>query len=363
MVGVRVVNLTKRFGNVVAVDRVSFEVKDKEFVVLLGPSGSGKTTTLRMIAGLETPDEGEIYIGDQLVNDLPPKDRDVAMVFQSYALYPHMTVYDNLAFPLKIRKYPRNEIDKKVREVAELLKISHLLNRKPKQLSGGEQQRVALGRALVREPKVFLMDEPLSNLDAKLRVYMRAELKRMQKELGITTLYVTHDQAEAMTMADRIAVYNQGRIQQIATPEELYHKPANLFVAGFIGAPAMNFFEATLLRKNGDLLLDAGEFKLPLPAAFAEYLREVTIPVDVVLGIRPEHIDVHRERVPGSIETEVYVIEPLGSELIIDFKMGDSIHKIKYHGEMKLNAGDKIYITFDINRIHIFDKKTGKAIL
>ena len=205
MVNVRVVNLTKRFGNVVAVDRVTFEVKDKEFVVLLGPSGSGKTTTLRIIAGLETPDEGEIYIGGQLVNDLPPKDRDVAMVFQSYALYPHMTVYENLAFPLKIRKFPKAEIDKKVKEVAELLRISHLLNRKPKQLSGGEQQRVALGRALVREPKVFLMDEPLSNLDAKLRVYMRAELKKMQKELGITTIYVTHDQAEAMTMADRIA--------------------------------------------------------------------------------------------------------------------------------------------------------------
>ena len=363
MVNVRVVNLTKRFGNTIAVDRVTFEVKDKEFVVLLGPSGSGKTTTLRMIAGLETPDEGEIYIGDQLVNDLPPKDRDVAMVFQSYALYPHMTVYENLAFPLKIRKYSKTEIDKKVKEVAELLRISHLLNRKPKQLSGGEQQRVALGRALVREPKVFLMDEPLSNLDAKLRVYMRAELKKMQKELGITTIYVTHDQAEAMTMADRIAVYNQGRIQQMATPKELYHRPANLFVAGFIGSPGMNFFEATLVRKNGEIILDAEEFKLTLPSTLVEYLKELTFPMDVVLGIRPEHISVYREEVPGSIETEVYVIEPLGSEIIIDFKMGDSIYKIKYPGEIKLNTGDKIYVIFDINKIHIFDKKTGRAII
>ena len=363
MVNVRVVNLTKRFGNVIAVDHVTFEVKDEEFVVLLGPSGSGKTTTLRMIAGLETPDEGEIYIGDRLVNDLPPKDRDVAMVFQSYALYPHMTVYENLAFPLKIRKYSKTEIDKKVKEVAELLRISHLLNRKPKQLSGGEQQRVALGRALVREPKVFLMDEPLSNLDAKLRVYMRAELKKMQKELGITTIYVTHDQAEAMTMADRIAVYNQGRIQQMATPKELYHRPANLFVAGFIGSPGMNFFEATLVRKNGEIILDAEEFKLTLPSTLVEYLKELTFPMDVVLGIRPEHINVYKEEIPSSIETEVYVIEPLGSEIIIDFKMGDSIYKIKYPGEIKLNTGDKIYVIFDINKIHIFDKKTGRAII
>ncbi|RLE75592.1 MAG: sugar ABC transporter ATP-binding protein [Thermoprotei archaeon] len=363
MVNVRVVNLTKRFGNVVAVDRVTFEVKDKEFVVLLGPSGSGKTTTLRIIAGLETPDEGEIYIGGQLVNDLPPKDRDVAMVFQSYALYPHMTVYENLAFPLKIRKFPKAEIDKKVKEVAELLRISHLLNRKPKQLSGGEQQRVALGRALVREPKVFLMDEPLSNLDAKLRVYMRAELKKMQKELGITTIYVTHDQAEAMTMADRIAVYNQGRIQQMATPGELYHKPANLFVAGFIGSPGMNFFDATLEKKNDKMILDAGEFGLTLPSTITEHLKELVLPMDVVLGIRPEHINVYREEVPNSIETEVYVIEPLGSEIIIDFKMGDSIYKIKYPGEIELNTGDKIYILFDISKVHIFDKKTGKAII
>ncbi len=363
MVSVRVVNLTKRFGDVVAVDRVTFEVKDKEFVVLLGPSGSGKTTTLRMIAGLETPDEGEIYIGKQLVNDLPPKDRDIAMVFQSYALYPHMTVYENLAFPLRIRKYPKEEIDRKIREVAELLRISHLLNRKPKQLSGGEQQRVALGRALVREPKVFLMDEPLSNLDAKLRVYMRAELKKMQKELGITTIYVTHDQAEAMTMADRIAVYNRGRIQQMATPEELYHKPANLFVAGFIGAPGMNFFDAVLKRKNGEVILDAGEFKLTLPLSLIEAAHIEEMPIEVVMGIRPEHIRVHKEKVPQSIETEVYVVEPLGSETIIDFKMGETIYKIKYHGEMRLNTGDKIYIAFDLNKIHLFDKKTGKAII
>ncbi|RLE58654.1 MAG: sugar ABC transporter ATP-binding protein, partial [Thermoprotei archaeon] len=233
MAKVSVKDLLKKFGNVIAVNKISFEVNDGEFVVLLGPSGCGKTTTLRLIAGLETPDGGEIWIGDKLVNDLPPKDRDVAMVFQNYALYPHMKVYDNLAFPLRLRKLPKDKIDRKVREVAKLLRIDNLLDRYPRQLSGGQQQRVALGRALVREPHVFLMDEPLSNLDAKLRVYMRAELKRLQRELGITTIYVTHDQAEAMTMADRIVVMNEGKIQQIGTPSELYYKPANLFVAGF----------------------------------------------------------------------------------------------------------------------------------
>ena len=245
---VKVVNLVKKFDKTVAVDGISFDVKDGEFIVLLGPSGCGKTTTLRCIAGLETPDEGEIYIDDKLVNDLPPKDRDVAMVFQSYALYPHMTVYGNLAFPLKMRKLPKDEIDKKVKEVAKLLNIDHLLDRKPRQLSGGEMQRVALGRALVRTPRVFLMDEPLSNLDAKLRVYMRAELKKLQRDLKITTIYVTHDQAEAMAMADRIAVMNKGKILQYSEPHDVYEKPANLFVAGFIGSPPMNFIKASIVE-------------------------------------------------------------------------------------------------------------------
>jgi len=264
LAGVRVVGLRKVFDKkTVAVDGVSFEVKDGEFVILLGPSGCGKTTTLRCIAGLETPDEGEIYIGDRLVNDLPPKDRDIAMVFQSYALYPHMTVYDNLAFPLKMRKYPKDEIDKRVKEVARLLRIEDLLDRKPRQLSGGQQQRVALGRALVRNPQVWLMDEPLSNLDAKLRVYMRAELKKLQKDLGITTIYVTHDQAEAMAMGDRIAVMDKGKILQYDEPHVVYEKPANIFVAGFLGSPPMNFVDATIVERDSQIILDAGVFELP----------------------------------------------------------------------------------------------------
>ena len=274
---VKVVNLVKRFDKTIAVDGVSFDVRDGEFIILLGPSGCGKTTTLRCIAGLETPDEGEIYIDDRLVNDLPPKDRDIAMVFQSYALYPHMTVYGNLAFPLKMRKLPKDEIDKKVREVAKLLRIEELLDRKPRQLSGGQQQRVALGRALVRTPKVFLMDEPLSNLDAKLRVYMRAELKKLQRDLKITTIYVTHDQAEAMAMADRIAVMNKGKILQYSEPNHVYEKPANLFVAGFIGSPPMNFIKASIVEKDSRIILDAGFFQYELEREPVSYTH-LTLP-------------------------------------------------------------------------------------
>ena len=362
MARVAVKDLTKRFGKVTAVDHVTFEAKDGEFVVLLGPSGCGKTTTLRLIAGLEVPDEGEIWIGDRLVNDLPPKDRDVAMVFQSYALYPHMKVYDNIAFPLKIRKLPKAEIDKRVKEVAKLLRIEELLDRYPKQLSGGQQQRVALGRALVRQPRVFLMDEPLSNLDAKLRVYMRAELKRLQRELGITTIYVTHDQAEAMTMADKIVVMNEGKIQQIGTPGELYHKPANLFVAGFIGAPAMNFMDATIAEENGTVALDVGYFRVHLPRELGLRVKESGL-TEVVLGIRPEHIKLVSKDEPGAAEVEVYVTEPLGGETIIDFRLGDRIHKIKYLGDIDLAPGDKIYIKLDVNHLHVFDKKTGRAVV
>lgn len=363
MARVAVRNLTKRFGKVVAVDHATFEVKDGEFVVLLGPSGSGKTTTLRLIAGLEVPDEGEIWIGDRLVNDLPPKDRDVAMVFQNYALYPHMKVYDNLAFPLKLRKLPKDEIDRRVREVARLLRIEELLDRYPRQLSGGQQQRVALGRAIVRRPQVFLMDEPLSNLDAKLRIYMRAELKRLQRELGVTTIYVTHDQAEAMTMADRIIVFNEGKIQQIGTPSELYHKPANLFVAGFIGAPAMNFFDCSLVEEDGEVVLDAGYFRVRLPKDLAEVVKKEAKSSELILGVRPEHITLLEKPTPESFEAEVYVVEPLGSETIIDFKLGEKIYKAKYPGEIMLAPGEKIHLAFDINKIHLFDKRTEKAII
>ncbi len=363
MARVMVKNLTKIFGKVVAVNKATFEVADGEFAVLLGPSGSGKTTTLRLIAGLEEPNEGEIWIGDRLVNDLPPRDRDVAMVFQNYALYPHMTVYQNLAFPLRVRKYPKTEIDKRVRSVARLLRIEELLDRYPRQLSGGQQQRVALGRALVREPKVFLMDEPLSNLDAKLRVYMRAELKRLQKRLGITTIYVTHDQAEAMTMADKIIVFNEGKIQQIGTPAELYHKPKNLFVAGFIGSPAMNFFDVSLVREGESLFLDSGTFKIKVPSDYVG-LVEKYVGSELVLGIRPEHISIVNKEGEDVVRAKVYVLEPLGSETIVDFLLdGEKVYKIRYPGEINLNPGDEILIKFDMTKIHLFDKKNGMAII
>ncbi|HDJ83484.1 MAG TPA: ABC transporter ATP-binding protein, partial [Desulfurococcaceae archaeon] len=262
MVSVRLENLTKCFGRVIAVNNLNLEIKDGEFVALLGPSGCGKTTTLLMIAGIYKPTKGYIYFDDVIVNDLPPKDRNIGMVFQSYALYPHMRVFDNIAFPLKLQKLPKEEIKKRVLETAKLLRIEDLLNRKPAQLSGGQQQRVALARALAKQPNLFLMDEPLSNLDAKLRVIMRAELKRLQKSLGITTIYVTHDQVEAMTMADRIAVLNKGELQQYSTAEELYSKPSNLFVAGFIGSPPMNFIECTLVERDNKYYLDASDFSI-----------------------------------------------------------------------------------------------------
>ncbi|HHW15219.1 MAG TPA: sn-glycerol-3-phosphate ABC transporter ATP-binding protein UgpC, partial [Firmicutes bacterium] len=265
MASVTLKGVSKRFGNVTAVDNVNLEIADREFVVLVGPSGCGKTTTLRMVAGLEEITEGEIYIGERLVNDVAPKDRDIAMVFQNYALYPHMNVYDNMAFALKIRKVRRDEIDRRVRAAAQLLGIENLLDRKPKALSGGQRQRVALGRAIVREPKVFLMDEPLSNLDAKLRVQMRSELSKLHNRLQTTVIYVTHDQTEAMTMGDRIVVMKDGKVQQVGTPLDIYEHPANVFVAGFIGSPAMNFFQVRLDEANGQLFADFGSFRLPLP--------------------------------------------------------------------------------------------------
>jgi len=354
-------NLTKKFGKVVAVKNLSLEAKDRSFLVLLGPSGCGKTTILRCIAGLETPDEGEIYIGDKLVNDLPPRDRDVAMVFQSYALYPHMTAFENIAFPLKMRGVPKDEIKRRVKEVAELLKISHLLDRKPKQLSGGEAQRVALGRAIVREPKVFLMDEPLSNLDAKLRVYMRAELKRLQQHLKITTIYVTHDQIEAMTMADEVAVLSQGVLQQLATPDELYNHPKNLFVAGFIGSPPMNFITASLKAKKEKLFLVAENFELELTEDLANILKGKE-GLEVVIGIRPEDLKFVNKS-EGKIHGKVFMQEPLGSEVIVDIKVNDELIKVKERPDFRLEVGKDVWLTFDYNKLHLFDKKTGKAII
>lgn len=355
--------ITKSFGEVLAVNELSIQVEDKEFLVLLGPSGCGKTTALRCISGLETPDAGNVYIGDRRVNDLAPKDRDIAMVFQTYALYPHMTVYDNIAFPLKMRKIAKEEIDVKVKKAADLLRIPHLLKRKPRQLSGGEQQRVALGRSIVREPKVFLMDEPLSNLDAKLRLYMRAELKRLQKELGTTTVYVTHDQAEAMTMADRIAVMSHGVLLQLATPEAIYKSPSTSFVAGFLGSPPMNFMDCSFVEKDGDAMLDAGVFTLSVPE-FADIIRQKSGSTELKLGLRPEDIVVESARTrTDAVEAEVYVVEPLGSEIILDLKVGQTLLKARSFADTTPSFGDKVWLTFKKNKMHIFDTKSEKAIV
>ncbi len=364
MASVRVLGLRKKFDKTIAVDGVSFDVKDGEFVILLGPSGCGKTTTLRCVAGLEIPDDGEIYIGNKLVNDLPPKDRDVAMVFQSYALYPHMSVYDNLAFPLRMRKYPKQEIEKRVKEVARLLRIENLLDRKPRQLSGGEQQRVALGRALVRNPQVWLMDEPLSNLDAKLRVYMRAELKKLQKDLGITTIYVTHDQAEAMAMGDRIAVMDKGKILQYDEPHVVYERPSNIFVAGFLGSPPMNFIEATVVERDSQVILSADIFQYQLPGDLARIIRENLTGDKVVIGFRPEHMILSIEKSPESIfQADVYVVEPMGSSYVVDLKAGEYLLKAISPVTTRLPPiGEKVWVGFPLDKMHIFDAKTEKAI-
>ncbi len=361
MVKVTLDNVSKFFGKVKAVVDLNLEIKDGEFVALLGPSGCGKTTTLLMIAGIYKPSKGRILFDDVDVTDLPPKDRNIGMVFQSYALYPHMTVYDNIAFPLKLKKAPKNEIDKKVKEVAKLLQIDNLLNRKPAQLSGGQQQRVALGRALVKEPDVLLLDEPLSNLDAKLRVLMRAEIKRLQKELKITTIYVTHDQVEAMSMADRVAVMRAGRLQQYAEPEVLYNKPVNIFVAGFIGNPPMNFIEGSIKEISGEYYFESEYFKLKLSKELGELVASKSS--DVILGIRPEHIQVAFESKPNAIDATVYVIEPLGRDIVINVKIGEALLKILATPGLKLEPGQKIKLIFPEDKIHFFDKYTEKAIV
>ena len=360
MANVRLAGLVKKFGDVTAVKDLHLTVEDGEFLILLGPSGCGKTTALRCIAGLEEPESGEIYIGNNLVNNLPAKDRDIAMVFQTYALYPHMTVYDNMGFPLKMRKRPKSDIDAQVKKTAELLRIGHLLRRKPKQLSGGEAQRVALGRAIVRSPKAFLMDEPLSNLDAKLRLYMRAELKRLQKELGTTTIYVTHDQAEAMTMGDRIAVMNHGELQQLSSPDEMYNMPVNLFVAGFLGSPPMNFVDCKFYAQSGQIL--GCEFHLPR-RILDIIKKECASDKALVLGFRPEDVSIHAKEVPGSTKAEVYLCEPLGSETIVDLKVGETILKGKAPPDESFKIGESRWIALTENKIHVFDKETGRRLV
>ncbi len=355
----------KRFGDMVAVNDMNIHIEDKEFLVLVGPSGCGKTTALRLLAGLEEISEGQIRIGDRVVNDVAPKDRDIAMVFQSYALYPHLSVYDNMAFGLKLRKTPKEEIKRRVHEAAEILGIQDLLDRKPRQLSGGQRQRVAVGRAIVREPKVFLFDEPLSNLDAKLRVAMRAEISKLHQRLQTTFIYVTHDQVEAMTMATRIAVINKGILQQIDNPQNLYDRPDNLFVAGFIGSPAMNFFPAKLRKDSGRLFVESEGFAIPIPPEKAQpyFAYEGK---NVIFGIRPENIhdphftpsNIHSE----NVEALVDVTELMGNEIFLHMVSGKNNFVARIDPRSKLRVGEKAQLAFDMDSFHIFDAETEKAI-
>ncbi len=358
-------HLIKRFGDVIAVNDLNIEVADKEFLVLVGPSGCGKTTALRCLAGLEDVTEGKIMIGDHVVNDIAPKDRDIAMVFQSYALYPHMSVYDNMAFGLKLRKTPKPEIKRRVEEAANILGIEHLLDRKPRQLSGGQRQRVAVGRAIVREPKVFLFDEPLSNLDAKLRVETRANISKLHLQLETTFIYVTHDQVEAMTMASRIAVINKGILQQIDTPQSLYDRPDNLFVAGFIGSPAMNFFPAHLRKDGNNVYVDGGTFKVKVPEA-KQNSYMTYIDKSVIFGIRPENIHNPEFAPPGiegqTIECSVDVTELMGNEIFVYLKTGENIFVARVDPRSRYHVDDKVQMVFNMNNMQIFDRDTEMAI-
>lgn len=361
-------NICKSYDNGFnAVKNVNIHMKDKEFIVLVGPSGCGKSTTLRMIAGLEDISSGELYIGDKLVNEVDPKDRDIAMVFQNYALYPHLTVYDNMAFALKLRKMPKEEIDKKVREAARILDLEKLLDRKPKALSGGQRQRVALGRAIVRNPKVFLMDEPLSNLDAKLRGVMRTEITKLHKSLGTTFIYVTHDQVEAMTMADRIVVMKDGVVQQIGTPQDIYERPNNVFVAGFIGAPQMNFINVTLVEKNGQIYAENDSLSIAINKGNYDSIQEKYIGKEMILGIRPEDIHIEdlfvENSLDSSFEAVVEIREMMGAEIYAYLKCGESSITARLDGRYRLNIDDKLKLAMDKNRIHLFDKETETAVV
>jgi multiple sugar transport system ATP-binding protein len=369
MASVKLKNVYKRYvGGVTAVNDFNIDIEDKEFVILVGPSGCGKSTTLRMIAGLEEISEGELYIGDKLVNDISPKDRDIAMVFQNYALYPHMTVFDNMAFGLKLRKTPKDEIKRRVHEAAKILDIEHLLDRKPKALSGGQRQRVALGRAIVREPKVFLMDEPLSNLDAKLRVQMRTEIGKLHQKLQTTIIYVTHDQTEAMTMGTRIVVMKDGYIQQIDTPQALYERPCNMFVAGFIGSPQMNFITAKVERRGEEIHLMFGTDDIKLPEGKAKKLEGTDyIGREVIMGIRPENL--HDEAVfldsltDSIVEAKVEFVEMLGSETLLYLMLDDIDFVARVNPRTRARAGDTIKVAFDTNKIHLFDRETERVIM
>ena len=353
-------HITKKFGQVTAVNDFNLEIDDNEFIVIVGPSGCGKSTVLRMIAGLETQTSGNINIAGDLVNDKPPRDRNIAMVFQNYALYPHMNVYENMAFGLSLHGMPKDQIDAKVKEAAEILSINELLHRKPKELSGGQRQRVALGRAIVREPEVFLMDEPLSNLDAKLRVQTRAEISKLHARLNVTTIYVTHDQIEAMTMADRIVVIKDGVIQQIADPQTLYDFPANQFVAGFIGTPPMNFFRCHLVKKDGSLQLEANGIELAISSDWTNSL-EAFVNQDVILGVRPENAEICSSET-GNIKAMVDVVEPMGSETYLHLNIGGQKAIIRVAADCRPTIGSTVGLNANLERLHLFRPDTGECL-
>ncbi|MEJ6952135.1 ABC transporter ATP-binding protein [Natronospora cellulosivora (SeqCode)] len=370
MASVTLTDVVKQYDEVVAVNKANLKIRDKEFLVLVGPSGCGKTTTLRMVAGLEEITSGTIEIGDTVVNDIPPKDRDIAMVFQNYALYPHMDVYNNMAFGLKLRKFPKDEIDRRVKNAAKILGIQNLLDRKPKQLSGGQRQRVALGRAIVREPKVFLMDEPLSNLDAKLRVQMRTELSKLHDRLQTTCIYVTHDQTEAMTMGDRIVVLRDGFIQQVADPLTLYNQPVNMFVAGFIGSPAMNFLDAKLVKEGNTYYLDgAGSFKVAILDEHVENNPQIKeyLNKSVVFGIRPEDLEdasVSEDEATedNSYTASVEVVEPMGSEIYLYMSVQDHSMIARVDSQSEAKVGDEVKLVVNRANMHVFDAETEEVI-
>ncbi len=366
MAEVNLNKVVKRYDDVEAVRGIDLDIADHEFVVLVGPSGCGKSTTLRMIAGLEDITDGEILIGGDVVNDVPPKDRDIAMVFQNYALYPHMTVAENMSFGLRLKRIPKAEIKARVEEAARILDIKELLDRKPKQLSGGQRQRVAMGRAIVRHPKVFLFDEPLSNLDAKLRVQMRTEIKKVHQKVRTTTVYVTHDQVEAMTLADRVVVMNQGRIEQVGSPNELYHRPATRFVAGFIGSPAMNFIPCRLEESGSQLAVRVtSELALPVPPSRQERYRALKSNGPLLLGLRPEHVTEarpHMEADSAPFEAQIEVTEPMGMETFVYFSIGDT----QVCGRVNPNAGARegapMRLAAELGNMHLIDQETGRVV-
>jgi multiple sugar transport system ATP-binding protein len=367
MATVRLEHVTRRFGTTAAVEDLSLDVRDKELLILLGPSGCGKTTTLNMIAGLDVPTEGHIYIDDQPVERVPPDRRDIAMVFQTIALYPHLAVYDNIAFPLRMAKRPKAEIDRKVRETARLLRIDHLLDRKPNQLSGGERQRTALGRAVVRNPKIFLFDEPLSSLDAKLRVEMRVEIKKLHERLKATFIYVTHDQVEAHTMADRIVAMSRGKVQQVGTPREMYTWPVNRFVAGFLGSPGMNFLDGRLALASGGFRFEAPGFTLALPVERFSHLAGLA-GLPLTLGVRPEALGVtNGSRQTNTVEAVVFATEPVGSDLFMDVTFGENgtadgpLFKVRTRPDLEVREGDRIGLVVPYDQVYLFGEGGGRV--